>query len=114
MWTREKAFIGLPFYVRNYNLELKNPDFPCDPQANPKSYYCIIENYPYLGPEDDYADGYYFNGINTIKRKTCFAKQKAGGVMIWSLEQDSFGEKSLLKAINTACKPIPWVLLLND
>jgi GH18 family chitinase len=38
--------------------------------------------------------------VPTIKQKTEFAKEKASGIMIWQLEGDARGSKSLLKAIH--------------
>ena len=42
----------------------------------------------------------YYNGIATIKKKTAFALQNAGGVMIWELLGDADAEKSLLNAVD--------------
>jgi len=47
----------------------------------------------------DQAGAIYFNGIPTIKAKTRFALETAGGVMLWHLGQDAFNEYSLLKAV---------------
>ncbi len=38
--------------------------------------------------------------VNTIKRKTTLAKEKASGIMIWQLQGDAGGAHSLLQAIN--------------
>jgi len=49
------------------------------------------------------VDGIYFNGIDTIQRKTCLVMQeRIGGVMIWELAQDTTDETSLLLAISQA------------
>ena len=46
---------------------------------------------------------YYFNGIDTIRKKTAFARsQGLGGVMIWNLGQDTDDASSLLRAIHAA------------
>ena len=42
----------------------------------------------------------YYNGVETIRKKTDLAKQKAAGIMIWQILGDASGDKSLLKAIN--------------
>lgn len=42
----------------------------------------------------------YYNGVETIKKKTGYAKENLGGIMIWELTQDTGNaEKSLLQAI---------------
>jgi GH18 family chitinase len=51
----------------------------------------------------DEVDGIYFNGINTIGLKTCFAREgNYGGIMIWELGQDTWDDTSLLRAIYRA------------
>jgi chitinase len=40
----------------------------------------------------------YYNGQNTIKRKSAYAKQVGNGVMLWEHGQDSHDATSLLKA----------------
>lgn len=47
----------------------------------------------------------YFNGISTIEDKVQYAIDNgAGGVMIWELGQDCFGENSLLDVIDAKLK----------
>ncbi len=41
----------------------------------------------------------YYNGIPTIRAKTELALATVGGIMIWEIGQDDFGEYSLLEAI---------------
>ncbi len=104
-FPKERIMLGLPFFAK-------------DNQATPsdyKPYAVIIDENPDLGPHIDHVDGYYFNGINTIKKKTRYAINNSGGVMIWSIEQDSSTEKSLLTAINREInrrKTRPWIPLL--
>ena len=54
------------------------------------------------GIEWKMADGkiIYYNGIPTIKQKVALAHAKASGIMIWQIQGDASGSKSLLKAIN--------------
>lgn len=40
----------------------------------------------------------HYNGVDTIKKKTEFAKENIGGVMIWELSQDSTDKKTSLQA----------------
>ena len=44
-------------------------------------------------------------GIPTIKKKTAFAMQNAGGVMIWELLEDAPDEKSLLRVVDSVANP---------
>lgn len=47
----------------------------------------------------------YYNGVNTIKKKTNYALDNFGGVMIWEITQDSSnGKYSLLNAIYSCLK----------
>ena len=48
----------------------------------------------------------WHNGIPTLRAKAGLVmEQELGGVMIWSLDNDVTGEKSLLKAIHEALNP---------
>lgn len=77
-----KAIVGLPFYAR--------PSW--------ESYKAIVAR-DSQAPYKDESNGAYYNGIDTIKAKTQFALNQAGGVMMWELSQDTAGDTSLLKAI---------------
>jgi GH18 family chitinase len=87
MWTgrglaSRKAVLGVPFYSR--------PGY--------RSYATLVATYP-DAPYTDEVGGEHYNGIDTIKRKTCLARQQASGVMIWELSQDTHDATSLLAAI---------------
>ena len=42
----------------------------------------------------------WYNGISTIEKKTAYARDNLGGIMIWELTQDTDDSgKSLLSAI---------------
>ena len=88
--------LGLPFYGYGFG-----PGAPED-----ISYKDIISRYHGSENQDSVkiAGGgtVYYNGLPTIKRKTVLAIQRAGGVMIWQLKQDTSDNKSLLRAINSA------------
>ncbi|MEG2053450.1 MAG: glycosyl hydrolase family 18 protein, partial [Oscillospiraceae bacterium] len=47
----------------------------------------------------------YYNGVDTITKKTKYAKENLGGIMIWEISQDTTDKsKSLLQAIGNAAK----------
>ena len=47
----------------------------------------------------------YYNGMDTIAKKTRYALENLGGIMIWELTQDtSDEEKSLLQMIERTVK----------
>lgn len=81
-----KLIMGMPFYsrpgARAYN-ELVKLD-----SSAPNTDRIRV-----AGVEEHY------NGIPTTQTKTRIAKQKAGGMMFWTLDSDAPGESSLLKAI---------------
>jgi hypothetical protein len=86
-FERSKIILGLPFYGRDAN-------FSYDP------YDELIAAYR-PGPEVDAVNGIYFNGIDTIQRKTRYmAENEYRGVMIWELTEDTRDATSLLTAIS--------------
>lgn len=92
-----RLLIGLPFYGYGFGGKA--------PESLP--YKEIIARYPGAENKDEIelADGghLYYNSIPTIRQKCDFAKaNKAAGVMIWELQQDSQDENSLLKTIAKA------------
>lgn len=81
-----KAIIGVPFYGRVS-------------WSDAKTYKQLID----MGAssQEDYYNGYYYNGIPTIKGKTQYAmRRNIGGVMIWEVGQDTYDDTSLLSAIH--------------
>lgn len=104
-WTNKRGIpknklnLGLPFYGYSFVPGTKH-EF---------HYWEIVQMYP--GAENaDVAsaspgDTVYYNGIPTIKKKTAFAMQNAGGVMIWELLEDAKDGKSLLTAIDSTANP---------
>lgn len=88
----EKVVLGVPFYGRpswaSYEKILE-----ADSSADQKDVAMIN------GMEAHY------NGIPTIQKKTKYAKENLGGIMIWELTQDTADRnKSLLQAIDQAAK----------
>ena len=82
---REKTVLGVPFYSR--------PGW--------RSYAWLVQNYP-DAPNRDEVAGEHYNGIATMKKKACLAQERARGVMIWELSQDTHDSTSLLAAIFSA------------
>lgn len=90
----EKLALGLPFYGYSWN--------DGDQAGQSYTYADIVDKYP---NEDvaakDNIERLYYNGKETIKKKTQWAKDNnLGGVMIWQIKGDAVKEDdSLLKAI---------------
>lgn len=84
-----KAILGVPFYGR----ARKDWDF---------TSYVLYKDILQKGglATGDTFNGIGYNGIPTIKKKTEYALQEAGGVMIWELSADVVGPNSLLSALN--------------
>ena len=87
--SKEKMVLGVPFYARP-SWRGYNEIVASDSQA----------------PNKDISGTDYYNGIDTIKKKTQLALQMGSGVMIWELSQDTNDDTSLLKAINDVTGPL--------
>lgn len=87
---KEQICLGLPFY--GYGFYKKNGYLP---------YSEILSKYPDAWSKDQVGDTIYYNGVNTIWRKTRLAIAECTGVMIWELSLDSKNDKSLLKVISS-------------
>lgn len=87
-----KVVLGVPFYAR--------PSW--------EDYGTILADVPDAWNRDNVTYNgmdVYYNGMETIKKKTRYAKENLGGIMIWELTQDtSDQEKSLLQAIGSVAK----------
>lgn len=89
---REKAVLGVPFYGRS----LKD--------RHSQSYARILKA-DRRAPGKDVSGEYAYNGFDTIRAKTVNqARFRAGGVMVWQLNQDSDYEHSLLNVVFDSIK----------
>jgi len=87
--SNDKLVIGVPFYGYGSG-------------GIAYSYGEVVE----MNPENaylSYANGIYYNGMNTIREKAEYSKS-FGGIMIWEVSQDSFGTYSLLNVIKEVMK----------
>ena len=85
--AKENVVLGVPFYERpswsSYGMLIS---------ADPENAY--RDTAEYMGKT------VYYNGIETMKEKTSYAIENAGGIMIWQIVQDASDPSlSLLNAI---------------
>jgi GH18 family chitinase len=89
---KSKAVLGLPFYGYGFGKAFRKRDYP---------YSQIIATYPGAEKVDEIGETIWYNGIPTIQAKSQYVLDESlAGVMIWSLDLDVKGEKSLLSAIH--------------
>jgi GH18 family chitinase len=91
---KEKINLGVPFYGYCFGTQY----------GESMSYRDIIHTFPGAENRDmvlpSTGGAIYYNGSSTIKNKTSLAIKEAGGVMIWQLLQDDWGDSSLLGMIH--------------
>ena len=92
--SKDKVVLGVPFYER----------------PNWASYADIVAKDPANAYKDSAVINgttVYYNGITTMKNKTTWACNNAGGIMIWEITQDSKNAQlSLLNAIYGTAKAV--------
>jgi chitinase len=84
-----KTVMGVPFYAR----------------PGEASYRVIVEADPgaaYRDTTEHHGATVHYNGIPTVQAKTHLARQRAGGIMFWTLDHDALDDLSLLQAIDDA------------
>ncbi len=77
-----KAALGVPFY--GYSPY--------------KGYNQIVYQYP-EAPYTDHVGTYYYNGKNTIHKKTQLAVERGCGIMIWEIAQDTHDDETSLLTV---------------
>lgn len=94
---KEKIVLGVGFYGYGFGPELTS-------KASSMNYGQIVKNFPGAEKTDQItmSDGQimYYNGEETIRKKTLLAKENASGIMIWQILGDATGDRSLLSLIN--------------
>ncbi len=91
---QEKMVLGVPFYGRP-NYALYKELVTADPA------HALTDEAEWNGRTE------YYNGIPTMQQKTRLAQEEASGIMIWTLEQDTQDELSLLQAIYNTVHGLP-------
>ena len=87
-----KAVLGVPFYGYGFGEAFRKGDY---------SYSAIVAAHPGAENSDQIGNTIWYNGLPTIRAKARYAvEQGLGGIMIWSLDYDVKGERSLLSAIH--------------
>ena len=94
---KAKAVLGVPFYGYGFGEVFRKRDYP---------YSEIVAGYPGAESADEIGNTIWYNGLPTIRAKAQYVvDQGLGGVMIWSLDYDVPGDRSLLSAIAETLKP---------
>ena len=94
---KDKAVLGVPFYGYGFGRAFRKRDYP---------YALIVSIFPGAENADQAGDTVYYNGLPTIRAKAQYVVDDGlGGVMIWSLDYDVKGSKSLLGAIHQTLAP---------
>lgn len=93
---KHKAVMGVPFYGYGFGPALL---------VNGYTYAAIVDAHPGAENKDQVGNTIWYNGIPTIKAKVQYMRERElGGIMIWSLNSDAKGKRSLLSAIDEALK----------
>lgn len=93
---KEKLVLGVPFYGYGFGRDFQKDGYP---------YAEILKRYPDAEKRDQVGKTIWHNSRPTIREKANYVIQNnLAGIMIWSLEQDAPGDKSLLKVINESLK----------
>ena len=94
---KSKAVLGVPFYGYGFGEAFRKRCY---------NYSEILSIHPGAENLDQVGNTIWYNGIPTIREKAKHVvDEDLGGIMIWSLDTDGNGEKSLLAALHAALNP---------
>ncbi|WP_243509003.1 glycosyl hydrolase family 18 protein [Cytobacillus oceanisediminis] len=107
---KDKLVLGVPLYAQ-----------PEDPAIKPVSYNAVINDNPENAAKDRISlngTDYYYNGANTMKKKTALALNYGfGGMMIWEVGHDAKGRYSLTgmiaEVLQNTEEPVKYYSLKN-
>ncbi len=96
---KSKLVLGVPFYGHGFGAAHR---------AGGYSYADILAAYPGAEKADEVGAIIWYNGLPTIRAKSRLVQEQGlAGVMIWALDHDVPGERSLLNAIDAVLNPVP-------
>lgn len=94
---KSKAVLGIPFYGYGFGQAFRKSVYPYSEKV---AGYTSAEN------SDKIGSTIWYNGLHTVRAKAEFIKkQNLAGAMIWSLDNDVRGKKSLLSALSKVLEP---------
>lgn len=93
---KSKAVLGVPFYGYGFGTAFR---------ADGYTYAEIVASHPGAENLDQVGQTIYYNGLPTIRAKVQYVRTEGlAGVMVWSVDQDAPGDRSLLSAIDGALR----------
>lgn len=101
-WTgrgvpKDRAVLGVPFYGYGFGEAFRPGGY---------AYADVLALHPEGDQLDEVGKTIWHNSIPTIRAKAEYVRaEELGGVMIWSLNQDVKGDKSLLSVLHQALIP---------
>lgn len=96
---KERVVLGVPFYGYGFGKAFRKMGYP---------YPDLLKLHPDADRHDQVGETIWHNSIPTIQAKANLVLQDdLGGIMIWSLDQDVQGHKSLLSAIHETLQGKP-------
>ncbi len=98
---KSKAVLGVLFYGYGFGAAFRKRDYP---------FSELVASYPGAENADQAGNTIWYNGIPTVRAKAKYViDQGLVGVMIWSLDSDAKGSRSLLSAIFETLRSMPIV-----